>query len=100
MFLWVGNGLCVLKNCLLRRFGAWERLLKYAALVPLSVVIVVLFSINSFMAQIPADRGQTLITMPTTAAVTTSGLLVELLKKYLPPGSKIMTRWGRISFLC
>jgi 4-amino-4-deoxy-L-arabinose transferase-like glycosyltransferase len=97
LFLWVGNGMCEAEQRLLRPLAAWEGFTRYGVRAPLSIVTAILLTIFSFIGQVPADRNKP-YHCEDDGGRYDQRRIGELLKKHLPPGSRIMTRWGRISF--
>ena len=97
LFLWVGYGLCQVEAWLRRLCAARGGIVPYLARVPFAVVVVSLLTVFSFVGQIPADRNKP-YHYDDDGGRYDHRRIGELLKKHLPPESKIMTRWGRISF--
>jgi len=97
LFLWVGNGLYSAERWLSGLFTANGGLSKYMAWAPVSIIAVSLLTLYTFAAQIPADRNKP-YQFEDDGGRYDQRRIGELLKKHLPPGAKIMTRWGRISF--
>jgi len=97
LFLWAGKGLCQAEQWMLRPLTAWEAFSKYSGKARLSVIVVSLLTITSFIGQIPADRNKP-YHFSDDGGRYDQRRIGEILKKQLPAGSRIMTRWGRISF--
>jgi hypothetical protein len=97
LFMWAGNGLCTAERCLLRPLAAKGRFSRYASWTPLSLVAVSALTVFFFVEQVPADRNKP-YRCEDDGGRYDQRRIGEFLKKQLPPGSRIMTRWGRISF--
>lgn len=97
LFLWVGNGMCKAEEWFLRSLTTQKGLSKYVARAPLAIIAVSLLTLFSFVGQVPADRYKP-YHYDDDGGRYDQRRIGELLKEQLPPGSRIMTRWGRISF--
>lgn len=97
LFLWAGSGLCEVERWLLRPLAARKGFPGYFARAPLAITAVSLLTVFAFIGQIPADRNKP-YHFADDGGRYDHRRIGEILKKYLPPGSRIMTRWGRISF--
>ena len=98
LFLWVGSGMQQIE----RRF--WNivaankpHVLNSVKIAPVSIAIASAMTMFSLYSQIPADRNKP-YHYSDDGGRYDQRRIGELLKKYLPPQSRIMTRWGRISF--
>lgn len=97
LFMWAGNGICTVERCLLRPLSAQESFSHYASRAPLSIVAVSALTIFTFVEQVPARSGKP-YSCEDDGGRYDQRRIGELLKRQLPSGSRIMTRWGRISF--
>ena len=97
LFLWAGNGMCNAEQWLLRPLTVRRGLSEYVAWAPLSIIAVSLLTIFTFAGQVPADRNKP-YHYDDDGGRYDQRRIGELLKNHLPLGTKIMTRWGRISF--
>lgn len=97
LFLWAGNGLCEVERWLLRPLAVSKKLSGYVVRAPLSIIAVSLLTIFAFVAQVPADRSKP-YHYEDDGGRYDQRRIGEILKKHLPSGARIMTRWGRISF--
>jgi hypothetical protein len=97
LFLWAGYGLCTVESFLARGLPAVSALQRSPSLAPLSVLAVSALAVQLFISQVPADRDKP-YSYEDDGGRFDQRRIGELLKKQLPPGSRIMTRWGRITF--
>lgn len=95
LFLWIGQGAVSIEALLLRLFPARLKPLLQRNL--LSLFVFVAFSLNALVAQIPRDVGRPYDAEQDGGRYDHKRIGL-LLRENLPPGSKIMTRSGRISF--
>jgi len=99
LFLWGGSGLLWLEDSFLRRtdINKWPQAVRIIGLVPISAVIVAGLALSTLVAQIPANANAPYHYSQDGARYDQKRIGL-LLKQVLPPNSRIMTRWGRISF--
>lgn len=97
LFLWTGHGLCQVEQWLLRPLAVRNGLPGYVIRMPLAIMAVSLLTIVVFVGQVPADRNKP-YHFEDDGGRYDQRRIGELLKKHLPSGARIMTRWGRISF--
>lgn len=99
LFLWSAAGLLRLEELLLRgmRIDTWPRVARLTGIVPLSALLVLWIAVSTLRAQIPADADGP-YNYSQDGARYDQKRIGLMLKQVLPPDSRIMTRWGRISF--
>ena len=97
LFLWVGQGMQSVERLLLLPFSSRQGVLASFPRIPVAVIAASILSIISFVGQVPKDRNKP-YHFEDDGGRYDQRRIGTLLKQHLPPGSKIMTRWGRISF--
>lgn len=99
LFLWAGSSLVLLERTLAGLAGVEKRpgISRMISVVPVSVVLVVGVAFYALVAQIPANANEPYHFSQDGARYDHKRIGL-LLKQVLPPHSRIMTRFGRISF--
>lgn len=97
LFIWAGHGMYKTEQWLMKPLAAKNGILKNVTWIPLSIVAVSLLTVFAFFGQIPADRNKA-YHFEDDGGRYDQRRIGEILKTHLPAGSRIMTRWGRISF--
>lgn len=95
LFLWIGQGAVVAEALLSKLFPVALKPLLQKNL--LSIAAVCVFSLNSLLVQIPKDAKKP-YSVEQDGGRYDHKRIGLLLRQYLPQGSKIMTRSGRINF--
>jgi len=99
LFLWAGSGLVWLERTLAGLAGVEKRpvISRAISVVPVSVLLVVGVALSALVTQVPAN-GNEPYHFSQDGARYDHKRIGLLLKQVLPPHSRIMTRFGRISF--
>lgn len=99
LFLWTGTGLVWLENAIKGRAGIerWPLMNRAISVVPVSVLAVIGMAVYLLVAQIPANANEPYHFSQDGARYDHKRMGL-MLKQVLPPHSRIMTRFGRISY--
>lgn len=99
LFLWTGTGFIWLEHAIKGRAGIdrWSLMNRATSVVPVSVLVVIGMAVYLLIAQIPANANEPYHFSQDGARYDHKRIGL-MLKQVLPPHSRIMTRFGRISF--
>jgi 4-amino-4-deoxy-L-arabinose transferase-like glycosyltransferase len=99
LFLWVAAGLLWLEGTLLRltALDTSPKWSKVGSLMPVSACLAFWIALSLLVSQIPANANEPYHYSQDGGRYDQKRIGL-MLKNILPPHSKIMTRWGRISF--
>ncbi len=99
LFLWAGAGLVWLERTIISRLGIerWPMLNRAVGVVPVSVLAVVGMAAYLLVTQVPANANEPYHFSQDGARYDHKRIGL-MLKQVLAPHSRIMTRFGRISF--
>ncbi len=99
LFLWAGEGSCLLERLVAGRIPAFRvgKREKWLAHAPLTLVITVIFAGSVLLKQIPSNAAPVPYDPESDGGRRDQKNIGLLLKENLPPG-KIMTRWARLAY--